>query len=155
MVGVAGGTAQAQSLDDLRGNAGAYYRFAEPTDITIELKVWGSVSNPGLYEVRQGMRLSTLLSLAGGPQGVERTTRTRRTLTIQLWRPQPNDGPYQVAFETRMENEILVLGEDPVLLSGDMVIVEEIVKQRFDWLDGLSVITGIASLVLIVDRIVE
>ncbi len=155
MIGVAGGTVQAQTLDDLRSTSGAYYRFADPTDITIDLKVWGAVSNPGLYEVRQGMRLSTLLSLAGGPQGVERTTRTRRTLTIRLWRPQPNGGPYQAIFETQMQDEIVVPNDDPVLLSGDVIVADEVVKQRFGWRDGLTILTAVASLVLLIDRIIE
>ena len=153
MIGVAGGTVQAQTLDGFSGNSGAYYRFADPTDITIDLKVWGAVSNPGLYEVRQGMRLSTLLSLAGGPQGAERTTRTRTTLTIRLWRPQPNGGPYQAIFEIQMQDEILVLNDDPVLLSGDVIVADAMVKQRFNWRDGLAVLTSVASLVLIIDTL--
>ena len=44
MVGVAGGTVQAQTLDDLRTNIGAYYKFTEDTDIAIRLsldeRVW-------------------------------------------------------------------------------------------------------------------
>ncbi len=153
MIGVAGGTVQAQTLDDLRSNPAAYYRFADPTDITIDLKVWGAVSNPGLYEVRQGMRLSTLLSLAGGPQGVERTTRTRRPLTIRLWRPQPNGGPYQAIFETQMQDEIVVPNDDPVLLSGDVIVADEVVKQLFNWRDGLAILTSVASLVLVIDTL--
>ncbi len=156
MIGVAGGTVQAQTLDDLRGNTGAYYKFADPTDITIDLKVWGAVGNPGLYEVRQGMRLSTLLSLTGGPQGVASDTRTRRILTIRLWRrPQPNGGPYQAIFEIQMENEILVLNDDPVLLSGDVIVADAMVKQRFNWRDGLAVLTSVGTLILIIERLVQ
>ena len=153
MIGIAGGTVQAQTLGDITSNIGAYYRFADPTDITIDLKVWGAVSNPGLYEVRQGMRLSTLLSLAGGPQGAERTTLTRRTLTIRLWRPQPNGGPYESIFETQMQDEIVVLNDDPVLLSGDVIVADEVIEQRFRWRDFLSVVTAIASIVLVVDNV--
>ena len=155
MIGLAGGTVQAQTLDDLRGNTAAYYRFADPTDITIDLKVWGAVGNPGLYEVRQGMRLSTLLSLTGGPQGVASDTRTRRILTIRLWRPQPNGGPHQAIFEIQMENEILVLNDDPVLLSGDVIVADAMVKQRFNWRDGLAVLTSVGTLILIIERLVQ
>ncbi len=153
MIGVAGGTVQAQTLGDLRSNTAAYYKFADPTDITIDLKVWGAVGNPGLYEVRQGMRLSTLLSLTGGPQGAASDTRTRRTLTIRLWRPQPNGGPYQAIFETQMEDEIVVLNDDPVLLSGDVIVADEMVRQLFNWRDALSIATSIGTLVLIIDTI--
>ncbi len=153
MIGVAGGTVQAQTLDDLRSNTAAYYKFADPTDITIDLKVWGAVGNPGLYEVRQGMRLSTLLSLTGGPQGVASNTRTRRILTIRLWRLQPNGGPYQAIFEIQMENEILVLNDDPVLLSGDVIVADEMVRQLFNWRDALSIATTLGTLVLIIDNL--
>ncbi len=155
MIGIAGGTVQAQTLDGFSGNSGAYYRFADPTDITIDLKVWGAVSNPGLYEVRQGMRLSTLLSLAGGPQGAERTARTRTTLTIRLWRPQPNGGPYQAIFEIQMQDEILVLNDDPVLLSGDVIVADEVVKQLFNWRDGLAILTSVGTFILIIERLAE
>ncbi len=155
MIGVAGGTVQAQTLDDLRSNTAAYYKFADPTDITIDLKVWGAVGNPGLYEVRQGMRLSTLLSLTGGPQSVASDTQTRRTLTIRLWRPQPNGGPYQAIFETQMEDEIVVLNDDPVLLSGDVIVADEVVKQRFSWRDGLAILTSVGTFILIIERLVE
>ncbi len=155
MIGVAGGTVQAQTLDDLRSNSAAYYRFADPTDITIDLKVWGAVSNPGLYEVRQGMRLSTLLSLAGGPQGVVGDPRTRRILTIRLWRPQPNGGPYQAIFETQMEDEILVLNDDPVLLSGDVIVADEMVRQLFNWRDALAILTSVGTFILIFEQIVN
>ena len=153
MIGVA--TVQAQTFSDLMSTSGAYYRFADPTDITIDLKVWGAVSNPGLYEVRQGMRLSTLLSLAGGPQGVSSDTRTRRMLTIRVWRPQPNGGPYQAIFEIKMENEILVLNDDPVLLSGDVIVADELVRQRFNWRDGLAILTSVGTFILIFDQILK
>ena len=152
MIGVAGGTVQAQTLDDLKGSTAAYYRFADPTDITVEVKVWGSLQYPGFYEVPQGTRLSTLVTLAGGPLAV-RDAQSHRIFTIRLWRPQPNEGPHQTISETRMEDEILVLSEDPVLLSGDIVVADELVKQRFNWRDGLAVLTSVASLVLIIDTI--
>ncbi len=153
MIGVA--TVQAQTLRDLISTTGAYYKFADPTDITIDLKVWGAVSNPGLYEVRQGMRLSTLLSLAGGPQGAERTPLTRRTLTIRLWRPQPNGGPYQAIFEIQMQDEIVVLNDDPVLLSGDVIVADEVVKQLFNWRDGLAILTSVGTFILIFDQLLK
>ena len=123
-----------------------------PTDITIEVKVWGSLQYPGFYEVPQGTRLSTLVTLAGGPQ-VVRDAQTRRTYTIRLWRPQPNGGPHQTISETRMEDEVLVLNEDPVLLPRDIVVVDEVVKQRFGWRDMLSIVTAIAGIALVVDNV--
>ena len=154
MIGLAGGTVQAQTLDDLRGSTAAYYRFANPDDIAIEVKVWGSLQYPGFYEVPQGTRLSTLLTLAGGPLAV-RDAQTRQVLTIRLWRPQPNGEPHQTISETRMEDEIFALNEDPVLFSGDIVVADELVKQRFGWRDGLSILTSVGTLILIIERLAE
>lgn len=149
------GTAQAQSLESLmRGGSGAYYTFADPTDITIQVKVWGAVGSPGLYEVRQGMHLSTLLTLAGGPTTGIQDPRSRRTMTLRLWRPQQG-APHQLLFETQMEDEIFVLDEDPALLNGDMLILEEQVKQRFSWRDGLSILTAVGTVVLLAERIIN
>lgn len=149
---IAGGTVQAQTLEDLRTNTAAFYRFTDPTDITIEVKVWGSLQYPGFYEVPQGTRLSTLMTLAGGPQGGS-VSGTRRTYTIRLWRPQPGGGMPQAIFETLMEDQITMLNDDPVLFSGDTIVAEEIVRQRFGWLDALSVTTAIGTIVLIIDTI--
>lgn len=49
-----------------RYRSAAYYSYAEPDEVTIEVPVWGSVRNPGLYEIPTGTRLSELFSLAGG-----------------------------------------------------------------------------------------
>ena len=153
MIGLAGETVQAQTLGDLiSSNAGAYYKFADPTDITIEVKVWGSVQYPGLYEVPQGTRLSTLLTLAGGPLGGS-DSRTRRTYTIRHLRPQPNSGVYQAISESLMENEIVMLNDDSVLLPGDVIVAEEKVKQLFNWRDALSIATSLGTLVLVIDRV--
>ncbi|MFQ5568334.1 MAG: SLBB domain-containing protein [Rhodothermales bacterium] len=146
-------SAQAQSLDDLRRSSGAYYRFASESDITIEVKVWGAVRNTGLYEVRQGLKLSTLLSLAGGPQSTARDARTKSTFTVRLLRLQP-EGHHAVIAETVMENEILLLDQDPTLLSGDVLVAEEQLRQRFGWRDGVTLVTALGTLTLIVERLI-
>ena len=54
-----------------------------------------------------------------------------------------------------MENEILVLNDDPVLLSGDVIVADAMVKQRFNWRDGLAVLTSVGTLILIIERLVQ
>lgn len=151
VVFLSGGAVYAQDLEALRG--GAYYRFADPSDITIEVKVWGAVSNPGFYEVRQGLTLSTLLSLAGGPLTTPRMSNTRSTFTLQLYRPQP-DGRYQLLTETVMENQLTALAQDPVIMHGDLLMTEERTRQRFGWRDGLSILTALATVALVVDNVI-
>ena len=149
IAGFASGAVHAQTINALRG--GAYYRFADESDLTMEIKVWGAVNNPGLYEVREGLNLSTVLSLAGGPQAGVQARNTVSTFTVRLYRLQTGDR-YQLFTETLMENRIGLLNSDPVLVRGDMVIAEERTRQRFGWRDGLSILTAVATVVLVIDN---
>ena len=150
IAGFASGAVEAQTIAALRG--GAYYRFADESDLTMEIKVWGAVSNPGLYEVREGMNLSTVLSLAGGPQAALQARNTASIFTVRLYRLQVGDR-YQLFTETLMENQIGPLNSDPVLVQGDMVFTEAQTRQRFGWRDGLSILTAVAAIALVVDNI--
>lgn len=138
----------AQSLDELRGGALAFYQFAEPGEITVTVKVWGAVDRTGLYEVRQAMPLSTLLTLAGGPTP-KVDSRSRRTLFIRLYRPDATGAPV-LFYETEMEETIQMLVDDPTLLHGDTVVVDEEIRVPFSWRDGLSILTVTASLASII-----
>ncbi|MDX1545708.1 MAG: SLBB domain-containing protein [Rhodothermales bacterium] len=156
LAGLVAAPVAAQTLGDLRGAGSntAHYVFADPNDITLEVKVWGAVAHPGFYEVRQGLTLSTILSLAGGPQSTAQTTQTDRTFTIRLLRPRP-DGGFDTVTETVMDNAVEVLREDPVLLQGDIVVAEETVRQRFGWRDGLALVSSLGTLTTIVLQIVQ
>lgn len=147
------GTLQAQSLEQLRGDSGAFFTFAEPSDITIEVKVWGAVSNPGLYEIRQGTHLSTLFTLAGGPQNSVQNANTNRIFTLRLYRSQ-GEGEPMLILDQHVENGILLLNEDPVLMHSDLLVLEEQIKQKFNWRDGLSVLTAVGTIVLIVTQLI-
>ena len=152
IVGLVGGVAHAQSIEALRG--GAYYRFADDVDVTMQIKVWGAVTNPGFYEVREGLNLSTVLSLAGGPQPSLEAGSTTSTYSVRLYRLQAG-GQLQLFTETVMENQIGVLNSDPVLVQGDMVITEAKTRRRFGWRDGLTVLTAVATSVLVVDQVLS
>jgi hypothetical protein len=153
LVGLATRSSVAQSLDLPTRNAGAYYTYVDdPSDITIEVKVWGSVQNPGLYEVRQGLNLSTLLTLAGGPLTSSRGPRMKSALTLRLYRLQPG-GQYVTLYETLMQDELIALDQDPVLTHGDMLVVDEKVRQSFGWRDGLSVLTALGTIALVIERV--
>lgn len=143
------GTAQAQTLPRLTGAPGAYYLFAESGDITVQVSVWGTVANPGLYELREGTHLSTLLSLAGGPRLPEISRRRAYTLRVRLIR----DG--QTVLERLMQDQLIVGEEDPALRDGDVLTVEALVEERdrFTWRDVFPIISTAASLVLILERL--
>lgn len=143
---------QAQVLPLPASPARAYYRFAEPGDLTMQVKVWGDVMAPGLYEISQGTSLSTLLSLAGGPN-LGRTTRQDVTLHIRLLRDQ--GGRDAEVYQVVMENGIVSLEDDPVLDPNDMLVVERVMKERFGWRDLLPFISSGASLGVLVLNIVR
>ena len=155
MVGFADGTVYAQALPTLRGDIASYYRFADPSDITIEVKVWGAVLNPGLYEVRENISLSTLLSLAGGPRATTLEGGRASTFKVQLYRLRAEgQSQYQLFSETVMDNELVALAQDPILMNGDMLITEERTRRRFGWRDGISILTALASVILVIDNAV-
>lgn len=138
--------AHAQSLSDFersRYSPAAYYNYAEPGDVTIMVNVWGTVRNPGLYEIPRETKLSTLLSVAGGPIVSQRENRTDRTIEIRLFRDSGNTR--SVVFENTMSNEVFASEENPVLLEGDVLTVETVVNRRFGWRDAMPIVSAIAS----------
>ena len=56
-------------------------------------------------------------------------------------------------LETVMENEILALHEDPVLIEGDMITSETVLKRGVTWRDLFPVVAAVASVALAVERI--
>jgi hypothetical protein len=158
-------TASGQAFDLFQeATGGAYIRFAEPGDITIRVSVWGGV-NTGLYEVTQGMHLSTLLTIAGGPpigeisgggfRGNQRFGYGEfiREMTIKLMREE--NGRWTKVVETQMEGEANPLPEDPVLREGDLIIVETQSRRTFGWRDGLDILGSIGATVFLIDRLIE
>ncbi len=147
------GAARAQTRPELERSLyspASYYNYAEPGDITMLVNVWGTVRNPGLYEVSQGTRLSTLFSVAGGPAISERLRRNSRTITVRLARLQ--GGRRQVVFRETMEDEIFASEDDPVLEDGDVLTVETIARQRFAWRDAVTIVNAVALVALAVER---
>jgi hypothetical protein len=66
------GMANAQGETNLTSHSGAssaaYYYISKPGEITMPINVWGSVGNPGRYEVPISTDIVQLLSFAGGPR---------------------------------------------------------------------------------------
>lgn len=142
-----------QTLSDLersRFNTAAYYNYAETGDVTMRVHVWGGVRNPGLYEIPQGTRMSTLFSLAGGPAFLERREKDTRTVLVRLSRQQGTGR--EIAYEATMQNQLVVTAEDPVLLEGDVLTAEAVVKQGFTWRDIIPVVNTIALIALAIER---
>lgn len=134
-----------------RYSPAAYYNYAEEGELTMLVSVWGTVRNPGLYEVPEGTHLSTLFSVSGGPSVSQRTRRQERTINIRLVRDV--GGEREVIFESIMRNDIIVEDADPLLLEGDVLTVETVVRQGFGWRDLATIVGSGASLALILERL--
>ena len=48
-------------------SAASYYYISKPGELTMQVNIWGSIRNPGRYEVPNSTDLVQLLSFAGGP----------------------------------------------------------------------------------------
>lgn len=150
---LAGIPVQAQTdLDRSRFNTAAYYNYAEIGDITILVNVWGAVRFPGLYEVPDTTRLSEVLSLAGGPAITQRRKQDRRTVTLELARTNPINRTSETILRQQMENQIVAPENDIQLVSGDVLTVEVLVRERFTWRDFIPIVAAIGTLALAVER---
>lgn len=140
----------AQSLADVdrsRYSPAAYYNYAQPGDVTILVNVWGTVRNPGLYQVPQGTRLRRLISLSGGPNLTPGRRREKRTITLSLIR-----GEAPIVQET-MEGQISATAQDPELADGDVITIEMTTQQRFGWRDVIPIVNTVALIALALERI--
>jgi len=147
-------TASAQSLSDFersRYSPASYYNYSEAADVTVVVNVWGTVRNPGLYQIPQGTTLSHLLSLSGGPIVSPREIRQDRTIQVRLYR---SDGMGRaLLYETQMENEVIATVEDPILEEGDVVTVETVVRRRFGWRDVFPIIAAVGTVAIAIERV--
>ena len=146
--------ASAQSLttsDFEARNAASFYRYADPADVTVLVHVWGTVRNPGLYEVPRDTPLSHLLSLSGGPIVAQRRTREDRTIYIRVFRQE--DSRRSLILESEMENEVIAGEQDLILQDSDLVTIETVVQQRLSWRDIFPVVAAVGTIAIAIERL--
>ena len=131
--------------------AQANFSYAGPGDLTIFVDVWGAVRAPGVYEISEGTRLSTLLSYAGGPPITTLGEEQDQIYTLRIYRG--GQGEKNLVYEMVMDDAVTALEGDPVLQSGDLFTAEMRVKQRFNWRSVLEVASSFASITLLLLRI--
>lgn len=141
-------------VGDIETRGTSYYVFARPGDATVQVLVMGL--GGGIYEISNGTRLDELLALVGGASDTnigQRTERQVRTTTVRLYRMQ---GPQRVLiYEAPLQEMLLEPGTYPTLQDEDLFIVETLDETRFDWRDGLRIVTSAASVLLLIERIVR
>lgn len=135
---------------DARGTA--YHVYARPGDATVQILVMGV--NGGIYEVTDGTRLDELLALVGGASGPEigqQFPTISRETTVRLYRGA--EGNRSLIYEAPLEQVLLEPHQHPRLLDGDLFLIETTTRNRFSWRDALSIVSGLASVALLVERI--
>ena len=112
------------------------------------LYVWGAVRTPGYYEVGPEVTAVRLLALAGGPQADgARAEAVAQDGTVAIFRPGAG-----VIYESSVE--AFVTGEGvPTMRDGDALQVEVILRNRFTFRDGLTLVGSVAAVVLAVFQI--
>ena len=129
----------------------AVYRYVEPGNPTMDVRVWGAVGRPGVYQVARDTDLIALLTLAGGPMISVDDDRVRRNVSVQVTR---GDGASR-ARVAEMPLEELTFGTArlPDLQNGDVVTVNVVSRSRFTWRDALTVVSSAGTVALLVLRI--
>ncbi len=135
-------------------SSGGYYKYTETGDLAVRAQAWGAVRYPGLHEMPQGTRLSTLLSLAGGPNLIERRRQDERTLVVRFYHTGA-EGEMRLVFEQSMTNELSALQQDPVLQEGDVLVVDSVVRLGYTWRDYVPIASGLISAAVLVVQLLK
>lgn len=149
LVSIAAGQGRDPSLS--QANYAAFYSYSEPGDLTIRVSAWGAVRFPGLYEIPRGTDLQSLFSLSGGPQLGERERRSKRNMTIELFRD--IDGQRQLIYRQQMENDITGMDSNPVLEDGDVLSVQSVTRRTFSVRDIFPILSAALTTVILIDNL--
>jgi hypothetical protein len=147
----ASGTVQAQLVTASPGVA--VYRYAEPGQPTMDVKVWGAVRTPGIFQVELDSDLLDVLTLAGGPLYDREVPNVERTVTVRLSRG--SQGARSIVFEQPLDDLVTQAISMPALQDGDVVSVEVDVRQRFGWRDGLTLLSTAGTVAVLVLNILR
>lgn len=145
--------AQAQrNPTDVISQGTSYHVFAQPGEATIEVLVLGDAA-AGVYVIGGETDLSKFLALIGGAGAESVSPSTEITKTIRLLR-QAGEGR-SVVYEARLEDLLRDSDSYPALRNGDVFTVETTVRNRFNLRDTLSIVSTLASVTLLVLRLVD
>lgn len=139
-------------IEDTETNL-AYFYYARPGEATIQVSVWGSVSQTGILEVPDTTDLHTLLTLAGGAPGIgkRRENRDPPEVIVRLYRKK--QGERTKIFESEVEDVMTGAKAPPTLQENDVVMVETIEQRHFGFRDALSIASSIGSIILLALRL--
>ena len=130
----------------------AYFFHAVPGEATVKVSVLGSVRVPGVYVVGAGTRLDELFAMTAGTQGRE-SPEISSDVAISLFREQGETR--RLIYHEQLQSMLKQPGMYPALAEGDVLMVETRLRRKFGWREGLSVLTAVGTLALIVERLVQ
>ena len=144
--------AQSPRPTDVIAQGTSYHIYAAPGEATIELLFLGNTGS-GVYVVGETTTLTELLALAGGTGTGDRNEAVRVESTVRMLREQ--GGERVVVYEAEADATLREPRAHPALMDGDMVVVETEVHNRFSLRDTLSIVSSLASVTLLVLRLVD
>ena len=130
----------------------AYFYHARPGEPTIQVSVWGTVPQSGIYEVPENTPLDKLLTMAGGAPVQALQENQEADITMRLFREQAA-GRRQKIYEASLEQLLHDANTPPALQNEDVLVVETRLDTDIGWLDVLSVLGSVASLAWTVERV--
>jgi hypothetical protein len=147
------------AVPGLAGSGMVNYVFTKPGDLPIHVSVWGSVRQPGRYEIPDGTTLAQLLSLAGGPGfdtrgfaiGTDQygARQYRGRTHIRLSRDTPQG--VRILLESRIDHLLSDNIRNMSVHDGDIIMVDMV--RSFNLWDALLIVSSSASVILLMDRI--
>ena len=109
----------------------------------------GALRQPGLYELGSNADLRQLLVLAGGPELAPQNARNSRTVNVQLLRA----GLPAPVFQSDLATAMAGRGASTHLREGDVLIVEVIERERFNWRDAFTILGGLSAVAFMIQAI--
>lgn len=150
-----GPTAHAQEirpLDERVATAPGYFVYVLPGERSVQVSVMGTVRAPGFYTVSDGVNLGELLALAGGPALAAQSNEIERTVTIRLYRGR---SVRDLIYEASLDDFARDASAYPRLIDGDLVEVTTLERRLRTWRDTLTVVGGVAGVVIAVVQVVS
>lgn len=114
--------AAAQTVGRVEGRQatpGGYFVNARAGEPTTRVYVWGTVRNPGVYEVGPGFDVQSVLSLAGLPIEADREPGDPE-VHVRVYRPGGGEAPI---YEAPLGQFVLAPDRHPALREGDVLTV--------------------------------
>lgn len=140
------------SPQEVAATGTAYRVFVRPGEPIIRVQVLGDVGS-GIYDIGAATTISELIALAGGVPLSDASPTVTRTVTVRLFRE--HAGRRDLVYEATVADMIQQPGRYPVLQDGDVITVETQVRQRFNWREATSIVSAVASLTLLVLRVID